>query len=94
MKSTGIVRRIDDLGRIVIPREMRKTLGIQPGDPIEFFVRGEQVVLAKYVPLSEVSVTLRQDEIEYLSGLMAYGIADGIGELFRKLETAQARFDS
>ena len=50
MKSTGIVRNIDELGRIVIPKEMRKTLNIQCDDPMEIFVEGDRIVLSKYVP--------------------------------------------
>ncbi len=48
MKSTGIVRRIDDLGRIVIPKEMRKTLKINKNEPLEMFVDGEYLVLKKF----------------------------------------------
>ncbi|BBI32340.1 AbrB/MazE/SpoVT family DNA-binding domain-containing protein [Cohnella abietis] len=50
MKATGIVRRIDDLGRVVIPKEMRRTLGVANGDPIEFFVEGDRIILRKYNP--------------------------------------------
>ena len=55
MKATGIVRRIDDLGRVVIPKEVRRTLGIREGDPLEIFVgdRGE-VAFKKYNPCHEV----------------------------------------
>jgi transcriptional pleiotropic regulator of transition state genes len=49
LKSTGIVRRIDDLGRIVIPKELRRTFGLKNGDPIEIFVDGDRIVLRKYV---------------------------------------------
>lgn len=48
MKSTGIVRRIDDLGRIVVPKELRKVLKIKEGDPLEIFVDGEDVILRKH----------------------------------------------
>lgn len=48
MKNTGIVRRIDDLGRIVIPREMRRTLKIGKNEPLEMFVDGSYLVLKKY----------------------------------------------
>ena len=48
MRADGIVRRIDDLGRIVIPREIRKRLGIEEGDPIEIFSNREEIVLKKY----------------------------------------------
>lgn len=50
MKSTGIVRKIDELGRVVIPKELRRTFGINSGDPVEIFVTGEEIVLRKYVP--------------------------------------------
>ena len=48
MKSTGIIRRIDDLGRVVIPKELRRTLHIKEGDPLELFVDGEYVCFKKY----------------------------------------------
>lgn len=50
MKATGIVRRVDDLGRVVIPKELRRTMEIKEGDPLEIFVQGESVVLRKYDP--------------------------------------------
>lgn len=49
-KSTGVVRRIDDLGRVVIPKELRRTLGIAEGDPLEIYVNGEEIILSKYAP--------------------------------------------
>lgn len=55
MKATGIVRRIDDLGRVVIPKEIRRTLRIREGDPLEIFVSREgEVILKKYSPISEL----------------------------------------
>jgi transcriptional pleiotropic regulator of transition state genes len=48
MKDTGIVRRIDDLGRIVIPMELRRTLGINVKDPIAIFVEGDRIILQKH----------------------------------------------
>lgn len=50
MKATGMVRNVDNLGRVVIPKELRTTLGIENGDPVEIFVDGEKVVLKKYQP--------------------------------------------
>ena len=50
MKSTGIVRKVDELGRIVLPIELRRTLGIEEKDRIEIFVDGESVILRKYQP--------------------------------------------
>ena len=50
MKSTGIVRKVDELGRIVLPIELRRTLGIEEKDRIEIFVEGESVILRKFQP--------------------------------------------
>jgi transcriptional pleiotropic regulator of transition state genes len=50
LKSLGVVRHLDDLGRVVIPKELRRTLGIEAGDGLEIFTNGEQIVLRKYVP--------------------------------------------
>ena len=50
MKATGIVRRIDDLGRVVIPKEIRRTLRIREGDPLEIFVDREGEVILKIFP--------------------------------------------
>ena len=56
MKATGVVRRIDDLGRIVIPKEIRKVLRIKEGDPIEIFTSKDgEVILKKYSPIGELS---------------------------------------
>lgn len=56
MKATGVVRRIDDLGRIVIPKEIRKVLRIKEGDPLEIFTDKEgEVILKKYSPIGELS---------------------------------------
>ncbi len=55
VKATGIVRRIDDLGRVVIPKEIRRTLRIREGDPLEIYVDREgEVILKKYSPVSEL----------------------------------------
>lgn len=51
MQDTGIVRRMDELGRVVIPKEIRKTLRIKEGDPLEIFTDREQLVLKKYSPI-------------------------------------------
>ncbi|KZS48099.1 hypothetical protein AWU65_20295 [Paenibacillus glucanolyticus] len=50
MKTTGIVRRIDDLGRVVVPRELRRAFGIAEGDPLEFYTEGDKIILARYAP--------------------------------------------
>lgn len=50
MKSTGILRKVDELGRVVIPIELRRTLGIEEKDALEIYVDGDKIVLKKYVP--------------------------------------------
>jgi AbrB family transcriptional regulator (stage V sporulation protein T) len=55
MKSTGIVRRIDDLGRVVVPKEIRRTLGLRDGDPLEMFLDGKSLILQKYDILGSIS---------------------------------------
>lgn len=48
MKATGIIRRVDDLGRVVIPKEIRRTMGIKEGDPLEIYTERDAVVFKKY----------------------------------------------
>ncbi len=56
MKATGIVRRIDDLGRVVIPKEIRRTMRIREGDPLEIYTdREDEVILKKYSPIGELN---------------------------------------
>ena len=54
MKATGIVRRIDELGRVVIPKEIRRTLRIREGDPLELFTARDELMLKKYSPIASV----------------------------------------
>lgn len=57
MKATGIVRRIDDLGRVVIPKEIRRTMRIREGDPLEIYTDSDgEVIFKKYSPIGELSV--------------------------------------
>jgi AbrB family transcriptional regulator (stage V sporulation protein T) len=61
VKATGIVRRIDDLGRVVIPKEIRRTLRIREGDPLEIFTDREgEVILKKYSPIGELGDFARE----------------------------------
>lgn len=78
MKATGIVRRIDDLGRIVIPKEIRRTLHIRESDPLEIYTDREgQIILKKYSPIGEMSTFARQyaESLAQVSGHAAV-IAD------------------
>ena len=72
MKATGIVRRIDDLGRVVIPKEIRRTMRIREGDPLEIFTEKDgEVIFKKYSPIGELSnfVGAYTDTISKASGL-------------------------
>ena len=64
MKATGIVRRIDDLGRVVVPKEIRRTLRIREGDPLEIFTDREgEIILKKYSPIGELSLFAKYGEL-------------------------------
>lgn len=70
MRATGVVRRIDNLGRIVIPKEIRRTLRIREGDPLEIFTNHEgEVILKKYSPIGELS-TFAQAYTDSISQLL------------------------
>ena len=78
MKATGIVRRIDDLGRIVIPKEIRRTLRIRESDPLEIFTDREgEIILKKYSPIGEMTTFAKQyaESLAQVSGKVAL-IAD------------------
>ncbi|WP_028559056.1 AbrB/MazE/SpoVT family DNA-binding domain-containing protein [Paenibacillus pinihumi] len=64
MKATGIVRRIDDLGRVVIPKETRRVLGMKEGDPVEFYMVEGGIVIRKYSPGCAVTGST-EDLIEF-----------------------------
>lgn len=78
MKATGIVRRIDDLGRVVIPKEIRRTMRIREGDPLEIFTDREgEVIFKKYSPIGELNAFASQyaDTLYRIAG-MAVVICD------------------
>lgn len=70
MKATGIVRRIDDLGRVVIPKEIRRVLRIREGDPLEIFTENDgEVILKKYSPIGELGAFAGQySDVLYRTG--------------------------
>ena len=73
MKATGIVRRIDDLGRIVVPKEIRRTLRLREGTPLEIFTDREgEVILKKYSPIGELGLFAKQyaESLAQTTGLM------------------------
>ncbi|MEG1875243.1 MAG: stage V sporulation T C-terminal domain-containing protein [Angelakisella sp.] len=74
MKATGIVRRIDDLGRVVIPKEIRRTMRIREGDPLEIFTDNDgEVIFKKYSPIGELG-TFANDYAEVLHRIANYPI--------------------
>ena len=82
MKATGIVRRIDDLGRVAIPKEIRRTLKIKEGDPMEIFLDTDGVCFKKYHPYNDA-------DWEKASRIIApivnnYAILDGYGDLVKR----------
>jgi len=64
MKSTGVVRKVDELGRVVLPIELRKTLHIEVKDPMEIFVDGDKIVLTKYQP-ADIFTGEMEDLVDY-----------------------------
>lgn len=71
MKEIGIVRRIDELGRVVVPKEIRKTLRIKHGDPLEIYADKEQLIIKKYSPVAAI-------------GDLVESIAEGVEKIIEK----------
>lgn len=93
MKSTGIVRKVDELGRVVIPIELRRTLGIDVKDALEIFVDDERIILKKYKPNMTCQVTgeVSEDNISLAEGkiiLSREGATQILKEIKSILETA------
>ena len=75
MKATGIVRRIDDLGRVVVPKEIRRTLRIREGDPLEIFTDKEgEIILKKYSPMGELG-TFAQQYVDAVAATLGKTVA-------------------
>ena len=90
MKATGIIRRIDELGRVVIPKEIRRTIRIHEGDPLEIFVEGGAVIFKKYQTMGnlETQCNVLCDTFQRMSSACA--VFDIDGELFAS--NSQFRF--
>lgn len=73
MKTTGIIRRIDELGRIVIPKEIRKNMRIKNGDSLEIFVDDDSIMLKKYSPIESIEDSAKKI-IESLRGVIKHNI--------------------
>ncbi|HEY4566206.1 AbrB/MazE/SpoVT family DNA-binding domain-containing protein [Planococcaceae bacterium Storch 2/2-2] len=91
MKSTGIVRKVDELGRVVIPIELRRTLGIGQKDALEIYVDNDKIILKKYMPNMTCSVTgdVSDDNMTFIGGdlvLSREGAKQLIQEIEKKLD--------
>lgn len=87
MKSTGIVRKIDELGRIVIPKELRGTLDIDIKDPMEIYMNGEEIILKKYSPSTQCMLTgeISEQNISLGNGNIVLS-PEGATEVLEKVE--------
>lgn len=98
MKATGIIRRVDDLGRVVIPKEIRRTLRIREGDPLELFTENDAVCFVKYHKFNQ---TQWDHASKIISPIVSnYAILDGYGDVVKcngikvhNVEEARARED-
>ena len=87
MKSTGIVRKVDELGRVVIPIELRRTLGIAEKDALEIYVDEEHIILKKYKPNMTCQVTgeVSDDNIQLASGKLILS-REGAEQIMKELQ--------
>ena len=85
MKSTGIVRRVDELGRVVIPIESRNKFEIAEKDPIEIYVEGSSIILKKFEP-NCVFCGSTKDLVEYKDKLVCSKCAENLNQLKDKAE--------
>lgn len=85
MKNTGVARKVDELGRVVIPVELRRTLGIAEGTALNFHVDGENIVLRKHEKSCFVTGEVSESNMELLDGRMFLSKA-GANELLNTLE--------
>ncbi|PEP93981.1 AbrB/MazE/SpoVT family DNA-binding domain-containing protein [Bacillus toyonensis] len=85
MKNTGIARKVDELGRVVIPVELRRTLGIAEGTALDFHVDGENIVLRKHEKSCFVTGEVSESNMELLDGRMFLS-KEGANELLDLLE--------
>ncbi|WP_410986536.1 AbrB/MazE/SpoVT family DNA-binding domain-containing protein [Bacillus cereus] len=87
MKSTGVTRKIDELGRIVLPKELRRTLGIAEKDPIEIFVEAELIILQKYKSYDACAITgdISEKNISLANGQIALS-PEGAEHLIKEIQ--------
>ena len=70
MKTTGVVRRLDELGRVTLPIELRRTFQLEERDAVEIFVEGDSIILKKYIS-SDIFTGSREDLVEYKGKLVS-----------------------
>ena len=80
MRNTGIVRNLDNLGRIVIPKEMRRVLGIEEKDPIEILIEDDNIVLRKYEP-ADIFTGSKDELIDYCGKKVAKSSIEEMAKL-------------
>ncbi|MED4455720.1 AbrB/MazE/SpoVT family DNA-binding domain-containing protein [Metabacillus fastidiosus] len=86
MKSTGVVRRMDQLGRVVLPKELRRTMNIDEKDPMEILVEKDCIILRKYVPEMECIMTGKISEGNKVYAGNIILSREGAEELVKELE--------
>lgn len=87
MKATGVVRRVDDLGRVVIPKEIRRQMKIREGEPLEFFTENGYICLKKYgSDLAEEIESLREQVADHCENQEVEKLLHKAAELLRKGE--------
>lgn len=91
MKSTGIVRKVDQLGRIVIPKELRRTLGILDKDALEIFMDEDQIILRKYTAHNTCTVTgeVSADNMRLMDGKIVLS-EEGARQLLQELSELES----
>ncbi|MBS4198000.1 AbrB/MazE/SpoVT family DNA-binding domain-containing protein [Lederbergia citri] len=89
MKSTGIVRKVDELGRVVIPIELRRTLGIGEKDALEIYVDDDKIILKKYKPSMTCHITgnVSEDNVVLAGGKLVLS-REGADELIKEIGNA------
>jgi transcriptional pleiotropic regulator of transition state genes len=89
VKSTGIVRKVDELGRVVIPIELRRTLGIEEKDALEIYVDDDRIILKKYKPSMSCHITGHvSDENVVLAGGKLVLSREGADQLIKEIQDA------
>lgn len=90
MRATGIVRRMDDLGRVVIPKEIRHSMRLKEGDAMEIFTEGPRLILQKYYKTEEIETALKNVR----DAVIAHADPNKRDALLKKLDAVQKELDN